>query len=610
MRLSLLDWLVIGAYFLFNLGIGIYYARRARGSTSEFFLSGRDVPWWLAGTSMVATTFAADTPLAVTGFVARNGIAGNWLWWNFVMSGMLTVFLYARLWRRAGVMTDIEFAELRYSGKPAAFLRGFRALYLGLPINCIILGWVNLAMVKIIEITLGLDKRGAILVVIGMLLFTAFYTAISGLWGVLVTDLFQFVLKMGMVIVLAVLAVNAVGGIDQLKIKISALDAASGQAGSRLAFFPDYDSVWMPAITLFVFLAVNWWASWYPGAEPGGGGYVAQRIFSAKNEKHGLLATLWFNIAHYSLRPWPWILTALASLILYPDLVDKESGYIKTLLDPNVFPTYLRGFMLAAFAAAYMSTIGTQLNWGASYVINDFYRRFIARTKSDKHYVVASQVVTLLLMVASLVVTFYMESIGGAWKLLLVTGAGTGTVLLLRWFWWRINAWSEVSAMICAVVVSLFLQLYVKWDSDDPRQFAYLMLVTVGITTFVWVAVTMLTPAEPIEKLSAFYKRVRPEGPGWNKIAAITGLSSAHAEGKLATQFLNFFLGCLLIYGSLFGIGKVIFKEYLAGFAYLAVAVGAGLLISWNLSRIGWKTVGESDLESGDEPGSRAAQVL
>jgi len=594
MRLSLLDWSVIAAYFLFNLGIGIYYSRRARGSTTEFFLSGRDVPWWLAGTSMVATTFAADTPLAVTGFVARNGIAGNWLWWNFVMSGMLTVFLYARLWRRAGVMTDIEFAELRYSGKPAAFLRGFRALYLGLPINCIILGWVNLAMVKIIEITLGLDKRGAILVVIGMLLFTAFYTAISGLWGVLVTDLFQFVLKMGMVIVLAVLAVNAVGGIDALKTKISAMDAASGQAGSRLAFFPDYDSVWMPAITLFVFLGVNWWASWYPGAEPGGGGYVAQRIFSAKDEKNGLFATLWFNVAHYALRPWPWILTALASLILYPNLVDKESGYIKTLLDPNVFPPYLRGFMLAAFAAAYMSTIGTQLNWGASYVINDFYRRFISRSSGEKHYVIASQVVTVILMIASLVVTFYLESIGGAWKLLLVTGAGTGTVLLLRWFWWRINAWSEVSAMITAALVSLFLQLVLKWDSDKPRDFAYLMLVTVAITTVVWVTVTMLTPAEPIEKLSAFYKRVRPEGPGWNKVAAVTGFAGAHADGKLVTQFFNWFLGCAMIYGALFGIGKLIFKEWLPGLLYLVIAIAAGVLISWNLSRVGWKTVGEA----------------
>jgi solute:Na+ symporter, SSS family len=601
MTLSILDWSVIAAYFLFNLGIGIYYARRATGSTSEFFLSGRNVPWWLAGTSMVATTFAADTPLAVTGFVAANGIAGNWLWWNMVMSGMMTVFLYARLWRRAGVMTDIEFAELRYSGKPAAFLRGFRALYLGLPINCIILGWVNLAMVKILEITLGLDKRGAMLVVIGMLLFTAFYTAISGLWGVLVTDLFQFALKMGMVIVLAILAVNAVGGIDQMKTKIGALDAASG-SGSRLAFFPEYDSIWMPAITLFVYLAMNWWATWYPGAEPGGGGYVAQRIFSAKNEKHGLLATLWFNIAHYALRPWPWILTALASLILYPDLVDKEAGYIKTLLDPNVFPPYLRGFMLAAFAAAYMSTIGTQLNWGASYVINDFYRRFVKRSSSDKHYVIASQVVTLFLMGVSLVVTFYMESIGGAWKLLLVTGAGTGTVLLLRWFWWRINAWSEVSAMITAAVVSLLLQLsFQKWNTDRPRDFAYLMLVTVGITTIVWVAVTMLTKPEPKEKLIAFYRRVRPEGPGWNRIAAEAGLAEAHAQGRLSLQLVNWILGCALIYGSLFGIGKLIFKEWAAGSLYLLVAIGAGVLISRNLSR------GESEVETTNlEPAEEA----
>ena len=600
MSLSLLDWTVIAAYFLFNLGIGIYYSRRATGSTSEFFLSGRNVPWWLAGTSMVATTFAADTPLAVTGFVARNGIAGNWLWWNFVMSGMLTVFLYARLWRRAGVMTDIEFAELRYSGKPAAFLRGFRALYLGLPINCIILGWVNLAMVKILQITLGVTKSGAIMIVIGMLIFTAFYTAISGLWGVLVTDLFQFALKMGMVIVLAILAVNAVGGIDGMKAKIGALDAAEG-AGSRLAFFPEFGSAWMPPITLFVYLGVIWWSTWYPGAEPGGGGYVAQRIFSAKNERHGLLATLWFNVAHYALRPWPWILTALASLILYPGLVDKESGYIKTLLDPNVFPTYLRGFMLAAFAAAYMSTIGTQLNWGASYVINDFYRRFVKRTASEKHYVITSQVVTGLLMVASLIITFYMESIGGAWKLLLVTGAGTGTVLLLRWFWWRVNAWSEVSAMIAAAIVSIFLQKGLQWDSDDPRDFAMIMIVTVGITSAVWIVVTLLTRAEPEDKLVAFYRRVRPEGPGWTDIAAQAGLSEAHARGRLSLQFVNWILGCALIYGSLFGIGKLIFKEWGAGLLYLLVAIVAGVLISRNLSR-GESTVDSLQPEHAEEP--------
>src|SRR5215510_11456275 len=542
MKLSLLDWSVIAAYFLFNLGIGIYYARRARGSTTEFFLSGRDVPWWLAGTSMVATTFAADTPLAVTGFVAKNGIAGNWLWGNVVMSGMLTVFLYARLWRRAGVMTDIEFAELRYSGKPAAFLRGFRALYLGLPINCIIMGWVNLAMVKILQTTLGLDKRGAVTVVVGILIFTAFYTTISGLWGVLVTDLFQFVLKMGTVIVLAVWAVHAVGGMDALKTKITALDSATGQAGSRLAFFPDFDSVWMPAITLFTYLAVNWWASWYPGAEPGGGGYVAQRIFSAKDERHGLLATLWFNVAHYALRPWPWILTALATIVLYPDLADKESGYIKALVDPNIFPIYLRGFMLAAFAAAYMSTIGTQLNWGASYVINDFYRRFWNRTASERHYVITSQLVTVLLMAVSLIVTFNLGSIGGAWKLLLVTGAGTGTVLLLRWFWWRINAWSEVSAMVAAASVSLYLQIHLKWDSEEPRDFAYLMLVTVAITTLIWLVATFVTSPEPTERLIKFYRRVRPGGPGWKRIAAEAG-GTENENSSLSVEFANWACG-------------------------------------------------------------------
>jgi Na+/proline symporter len=580
MTLTTFDWLVIAAYFLFNLGIAIYYARRAGGSTSEFFLSGRDVPWWLAGTSMVATTFAADTPLAVTGLVAKNGIAGNWLWWNFVMSGMMTVFLYARLWRRAGVMTDVEFAELRYSGRPAAFLRGFRALYLGVPINCIILGWVNLAMIKILRITLGVGEFQATCILIGLLLFTAFYTALSGLWGVLVTDLFQFALKMGMVILLAVLAVNAIGGIDALKMKIAAIDASSGQSGSRLAFFPELDSVWMPAITLFVYLSVNWWASWYPGAEPGGGGYVAQRIFSAKDERHGLLATLWFNIAHYALRPWPWILTALASLVLYPELADKESGYIRTLMDPNVFPTYLRGFMLAAFAAAYMSTIGTQLNWGASYIINDFYRRFVARTASERHYVIASQVVTVLLMVISIAVTLNLDSIAGAWKLLLVTGAGTGTVLLLRWFWWRVNAWSEVSAMAVAAAVSLYLQIVLKWDSDKPRDFAYLMLVTTGITTLGWLAVTMLTAAEPKDTLVRFYRRVRPEGPGWKRVAAEAGEMDSRAAGSLAGQFLNWTLGCVLIYASLFGIGKLVFKEWGAGMLLAAVAVVAATLIS------------------------------
>jgi Na+/proline symporter len=333
----------------------------------------------------------------------------------------------------------------------------------------------------------------------------------------------------------------------------------------------------MPALTLFVYLAVNWWSSWYPGAEPGGGGYVAQRIFSAKNEKHGLLATLWFNVAHYALRPWPWIITALATVILYPGLADKESGYIKVLVDPAVFPPALRGFMLAAFAAAYMSTIGTQLNWGASYVINDWYRRFVKKDGTERHYVVASQLVTILLTALSIFVTLHLETIGGAWKLLLVTGAGTGSVLLLRWYWWRINAWSEVSAMIVAAVVSIALQVGWHWNSDDPAQFAWLMLVTVAITTVAWVATTMLTPAEPMECLVAFYRRVRPAGPGWEPVAALAGVP--RSRESLARQLAAWVLGCVLIYALLFGIGALILGPRLGGAALIVTALVSGALI-------------------------------
>jgi Na+/proline symporter len=580
MTLTVVDWIVIASYFLLNLLIGVYYARRASGSTSEFFLSGREVPWWLAGTSMVATTFAADTPLVVTGMVARNGIAGNWLWWNMAASGMLTVFVYARLWRRAGVMTDVEFAELRYSGRAAAFLRGFRALYLGIPINCIVIGWVNLAMLKILHVTLGLDQSGALWALFAMLAFTAFYTTLAGLWGVLVTDLVQFVLKMGMVVALAWFAVRAVGGLDALESQIRALDQSAG-AGSRLAFFPSRDSAWMPAVTLFVYLGVNWWASWYPGAEPGGGGYVAQRIFSSRDERQGLFATLWFNIAHYAVRPWPWILTALASLVLYPTLADKESGYVRTLMDPAVFPPSLRGVMLAAFAAAYMSTIGTQLNWGASYAVNDVYRRFVRKDRSEREYVAVSQAVTMGLMLASIYVTLHLASIEQAWKLLIVTGAGTGTVLLLRWFWWRINAWSEVSAMVTAAVVSLYLQVGLGWDSDRPREFAYIMLVTVGITTVVWLVVTMATPPEPEATLRRFYERVRPHGVGWAPIARLVG--GPASSGSLARELANALLGCVMIYAALFGVGEILLRSAMTGIILLGVSAVSAVAIARNL---------------------------
>jgi len=581
MTLTSVDWLVIAAYFALNLAIGVYYASRARGSTTEFFLSGRDVPWWLAGTSMVATTFAADTPLVVTGMVARYGIAGNWLWWNMAASGMLTVFVYARLWRRAGVMTDVEFAELRYAGPPAAFLRGFRALYLGIPINCIIIGWVNLAMMKILQVTLGLDAAQALWALLAMLVFTAFYTTLAGLWGVLVTDLVQFVLKMGMVTALAYYAVRATGGLAALEQKVRALDAAAG-GGSRLSFFPAADSAWMPAITLFVYLGVNWWASWYPGAEPGGGGYVAQRIFSARTERDGLFATLWFNIAHYAVRPWPWILTALASLVLYPTLVDKESGYVRTLMDPAVFPPALRGVMLAAFAAAYMSTIGTQLNWGASYVVNDCYRRFLRRDAAEREYVVVSQFVTVGLMLVSIYVTLHLASIEQAWKLLIVTGAGTGSVLLLRWFWWRINAWSEVAAMAAAAIVSLYLQIVLRWDSDRPRDFAYIMIVTVAITTVVWLAATWLTKPERDDTLIAFYRRVRPHGPGWKPIAAEAG--AVEIPGSLGVELVQALLGCVFVYSALFGVGELLLRSVALGCALLALSALAAAAITRTLS--------------------------
>jgi len=593
MRLTLADWLVVALYFLFNIGVGLYYKRRASRDTAEFFLSGRNVPWWLAGTSMVATTFAADTPLAVTGFVAKNGIAGNWLWWNMLASGMLTVFFYARLWRRSGVMTDIEFAEIRYAGPPAAFLRGFRALYLGLLINCIILGWVNLAMAKILELVFGISKGEALWIVVGLILLTSAISTLSGLWGVLVTDLFQFVIKMGMVIVLAVVAVEAVGGIDAMRVKLAAVDqlrgATTGGRGSVLSFVPDVGSAWMPMITFFVYIAVNWWATWYPGAEPGGGGYVAQRMLSAKDEKHSLLATLWFNIAHYAIRPWPWILVALASLILYPGLADPETGYVRVMVDH--LPSSLRGLMVAAFAAAFMSTIATHLNWGASYLVNDFYRRFVRRGDSESHYVLMSRLATLVLTVISAAVAFRIESIGGAWKLLIVTGAGTGGVLLLRWYWWRINAWSEVSAMIAAFVVSLLLQTAGGLDSDQPRDFAYIVLTTVAVTTAVWLAVTYLTRPESEATLEAFYRRTRPSRTGWGPVAARAADVRPSADGL--ANLLDWFAGCVLVYGALFGVGKLLLHETAPGVLLIAIATIAGVVVYRDLARRGWKTVVE-----------------
>jgi Na+/proline symporter len=586
MQLTPFDWLAIAAYFLANIAIGLYYRARATESTEEFFVGGRNVSWWLAGTSMVATTFAADTPLAVTGLVASYGIAGNWLWWSMLMSGMLTVFFFARLWRRAAVLTDVEFAEIRYSGTPAAFLRGFRSLYLGLPVNCIIMGWVNQAMVKILMMIFGVDKVHALIIVLGMMVVTAMVSTLSGLWGVLVMDLFQFVLKMGMVIVLAYFSVKAVGGMDMLVAKLHELDAAkaatSGGQGSILSFVPDVGSPWMPMMAFFVMIAINWWATWYPGAEPGGGGYVAQRIFCAKDEKHSLLATLWFNVAHYAIRPWPWVLTALCSLVLYPTLADKESGFIKTVVDPAVFPLGLRGIMIAAFAAAYMSTIGTQLNWGASYIVNDFYKRFLVKGKSDKYYVGVAQLVTVLIMLVSCVVTYFQESIAGAWTLLIALGAGTGSVFILRWFWWRINAWSEVSAMATSFILSLTLHFAFGRAMNDP----WLVLLTVIGSTVVWLAATFLTPPEDKAVLLAFYRRVRPSAALWGPIAREA--SDVPPTHDTLANLFDWAAGCVMVYAALFGVGKILFGSVGLGVGLLAVAALAGGLLGWHLDRRGW----------------------
>jgi Na+/proline symporter len=523
------------------------------------------MPWWLAGTSMVATTFAADTPLVVTGLTVKYGIAGNWLWWSFVMSGILTVVFYAKLWWRAGLLTDAEFAEARYSGRPAAFLRGFRACYLALAINSIIIGWVTAAMAKIIGLTLGIGKWQA---TIGLFVLTGLYSAVSGLWGVMVTDFFQFILAMTGCVALAVFALGAVGGMDGL---LSALHARFPD-DAPLRLVPDLDSPWMPALTFFVYVAVNWWASWYPGAEPGGGGYVAQRIMSTKNERHALLSALWFNIAHYALRPWPWIIVALVSLLRYPGLADPEAGYVKVMVDD--LPPVWRGFLLAAFFAAYMSTISTQFNWGASYLVNDVYRRFWAPGRAEAHYAAVGRGATLVMMVISGVVTYYIGSVEGAWKFLLAIGAGTGLVYLLRWYWWRINAWSEVSAMAAALVLSAIAQLGFGADAGDPRGFAILLLVTTAGTTVVWLAVTHLTRPEPPETLRAFYARVRPGGPGWRAI-----VPGADADASLGAGLVLWALGCAVVYLGLFGIGNLVLGHPGRGVIFVVLALALSLYV-------------------------------
>jgi solute:Na+ symporter, SSS family len=577
MTLTLLDWAVIAGYLLLMLLLGIYFRRRSGENTEEYFVSGRQVAWWLAGTSMVATTFAADTPLVVTGLVYTRGIAGNWLWWSFLPSGMMTVFLFARLWRRSGLVTDVQFAEMRYAGKPAAFLRGFRAIYLGLLMNCLILGWVTKAMTSIVGSALGKSESVSLAICIFFLIpFTGFYVSLGGLWGVLWTDLFQFVLKMGIVIAVAYFGVRGAGGLQAMLAKLSEMRVAAGSGASNItAIFPDFsrgltgEALWtLPVLTFIVHLGGQWWAFWYPGAEPGGGGYIAQRIFSARDERHGLLSVLWFNVAHYALRPWPWILTALAAAALYPGLQHPESGYM--LVATTFMPHALRGILIAGFMAAFMSTIATQLNWGSSYLVEDFYRRFIRRDASEKHCVNVSRLATLLLVAASAYVSAQLVSIGQGWEVVLEVGAGTGGVYLLRWYWWRINAWSEISAMATALAMTLILHRWEIFGGSAPVVFAKTTLMTTAVTTAVWIAVTLLTPAEPEEVLLRFYRKVRPHAAGWRHIAA---LAPDLAETRdLGRNLLAWALGCAMVYAALFGIGGICLGRIGEGAALLAMS--------------------------------------
>lgn len=575
MRLSSSDWIIIALYFVISAAIGLAYTRKASRSLTDYFVSGRALPWWLAGTSMVATTFAADTPLAVSGFVAKYGVAGNWLWWNGVFSGVLTVFFFSRLWRRAGVLTDVEFAELRYGGRPAAVLRGFRALYLALPINLIIMGWVTRAMVTILQVTLHVNPWRAAILLLGI---TALYSIFSGLWGVIITDAFQFVVAMGGTILLAVLAVQSVGGLDALKEQSA---AHFGSAEAAFSVLPPLDQAWLPLSTLLIFLCVQWWAAWYPGQEPGGGGYVVQRILSAKDERHGLLATLWFTIAHYALRPWPWILVGFVGLIRYPGLANPEEGYVRVMVD--VLPSPFKGLLLAAFAAAYMSTISTHLNWGASYLVNDVYLRFLRPSASPRAQVIASRVATAVLMVCSLIVMSYLSSVEQGWKLLIGLGAGTGLVFILRWYWWRVNAWSEISAMAASFITSIVLARYGYTLDDLSRpSYAITMLITVLVTTTVWLGVTFATAPESDTTLDRFYRRVRPGGPGWRDVAARLGFQGDRVPGG-ALSWVNWLAGLAAVYCAVVALGQLLTGSSTTGLFYGAAAIAAFALIQRNL---------------------------
>ncbi len=585
MHLSTLDWALIVVYFTITLWIGLRGASKSGSSASEFFLSGRNMPWWLLGVSMVATTFSCDTPNLVTDIVRQNGVAGNWAWWAFLLTGMLTVFVYARLWRRSGVLTDLEFYEMRYSGKEAAILRGFRALYLGVFFNVMIMATVSLAAIKIGRIMFNVDP---ITTLIFSAVLTVAYSTVGGFRAVLLTDFFQFIIAMigSIGAAYVVLQLPQVGGLDGL--------FAHPNVAGKLSLLPDFNDTATLVPLLIIPLAVQWWSVWYPGAEPGGGGYIAQRLLAAKDEKNATGAVLFFNVAHYALRPWPWIIVALASLIVFPTLADIQTAF------PNVeaskvghdlgypammtfLPAGLVGLVTASLAAAYMSTISTHLNWGSSYIVNDFYKRFVNTGASEQQQVNVGRISTVLLMVLASLVALQLESAKSSFDILLQIGAGTGLLFIMRWFWWRINAWSELSAMILSFAVALFFSFNksAKWIQLEGWQE---LVAAVGITTIGWVLVTLLTQPSDEKTLVSFYKHIHPAAGGWRPVIE-KGLANGSlqkndiTEGKLPLQILCMLIGCFTVYATLFATGYLLYGNWVSFFISAAVAaIGTWLL--------------------------------
>ena len=594
-----IDWSIIISYILFSLGVGIYFSKRAASSTEEYFLSGRSLPWWIVGTSMVATTFAADTPLAITEFVRGPGIWQNWFWWNLLMGSLLSVFLFSRLWRRAEILTDNELLELRYSGKPAAFLRAFKAGYFAILYNFIVMGWVINAMASVVSVMLNMDKWTAVWLCV---IIALVYAILSGFWGVVVTDLVQFVIAMFGSIALAIIALNYVGGMEVLLSKLNELLGSDVVTDNTLKFIPPIpdtgvatQTFWESPFSKFlIFISVMWWS--HHGTD--GGGYIIQRMSSAKNERHALLATLWFNIAHYALRVWPWIIVAVVSIVMFPIIPSEYSelgvkaGYplvMNTLLGPG-----LKGILIVSFLAAFMSTIDTHLNWGVSYLINDIYKRFFKPNESERHYVLVGKIMTVILMILAAFTALKMQSISKAWEFIFAMGAGIGLVLILRWFWWRVNAWSEITALATSIVITISFEIIAYFQTINNNleyslfgsapsifgmslQVHHKLMIIVPIAIIAWVTVTFFTEPEPMTKLESFYKRVQPGG-WWGPVTS----SFDHTLQPVTKGiFILWLAGVMMIYGFTFGIGNLIFQNYSSSVILFGFA-GIGSYLIWN----------------------------